>query len=103
MFCLPLKYVYGWLFTINPKNVGPEAKESVARYRRECYDVLYRHFTTPLMKASEFNEAEKKLLDQIARDMEAEKEIKARRKKNEESLSKLRQDRLDDQPSIFDI
>lgn len=28
MFCLPLKYVYGWLFTINPGNVSPEAKEN---------------------------------------------------------------------------
>lgn len=45
MFCLPLRYVYGWLFTINPKNVAPEAREAVARYRRECYDVLYNHFT----------------------------------------------------------
>lgn len=25
MLCLPLKYVYGWLATINPKNVAPEA------------------------------------------------------------------------------
>ena len=45
MFCLPLKYIFGWLFTINPKNVKEEAREAVARYRQECYDVLYRHFT----------------------------------------------------------
>lgn len=45
MFCLPLKYIFGWLFTINPKNVKEEAREAVAQYRVECYDVLYRHFT----------------------------------------------------------
>jgi hypothetical protein len=45
MYCLPLKYVFGWLFTINPKNVKEEAREAVQKYRTECYDVLYRHFT----------------------------------------------------------
>lgn len=45
MFCLPLKYIFGWLFTINPKNVKEEAREAVTQYRVECYDVLYRHFT----------------------------------------------------------
>jgi len=45
MFCIPLKFVFGWLFTINPKNVKPEAQEAVSRYRSQCYEVLYRHFT----------------------------------------------------------
>lgn len=45
MFCLPLKYIFGWLFTINPKNVKEEAREAVSAYRQECYDVLFRHFT----------------------------------------------------------
>lgn len=102
MVCMPLMYVYGWLFTINPGKVSPEAREVVRKYRLECYRVLYRHFTTPLMKASEFNDAERKLLDLIARDIEEEKEVKARRKRNEESLMKLRHARLDDQPTLFD-
>jgi hypothetical protein len=45
MFCIPFKYVFGWLFTINPKNVKPEAKEAVTKYRMQCYDVLFKHFT----------------------------------------------------------
>ncbi|MGJ1502657.1 phage antirepressor N-terminal domain-containing protein [Sphingobacterium multivorum] len=44
MFCLPLKYVFGWLFTINPKNVKEEARQAVTMYRQECYDVLFKHF-----------------------------------------------------------
>jgi hypothetical protein len=44
MVCIPLKYVFGWLFTINPKNVKEEARESVAKYRAKCYDVLYDYF-----------------------------------------------------------
>lgn len=45
MKCIPYKYVFGWLFTINPKNVKPEAQEIVTKYKMMCYDVLYRHFT----------------------------------------------------------
>ena len=44
MLCLPIEYIFGWLFSINPKNVKPEAKEFVARYREECYRVLADHF-----------------------------------------------------------
>lgn len=28
MVCLPLEFVFGWLFTINPKNVKPEAQDA---------------------------------------------------------------------------
>ena len=44
MLCLPEKYIYGWLFTINPKKVASDAKESVSLYRRQCYDALYKMF-----------------------------------------------------------
>lgn len=44
MVCIPYKYVFGWLFTINPKNVKEEARESVAMYRAKCYDVLFNYF-----------------------------------------------------------
>ncbi|MFZ4705436.1 MAG: phage antirepressor N-terminal domain-containing protein [Bacteroidales bacterium] len=44
MTCLPYRYIFGWLFTINPKNVKPEAQESVFRYKIECYDVLFKHY-----------------------------------------------------------
>lgn len=45
MACIPFELVFGWLFTINPKNVAPEAKDNVVRYRMECYHALYRYFT----------------------------------------------------------
>lgn len=45
MACIPFELVFGWLFTINPKNVAPEAKDNVLRYRMECYYALYRYFT----------------------------------------------------------
>lgn len=45
MVCLPLEFIFGWLFTINPKNVKIEARDTVAKYRIECYRALYIHFT----------------------------------------------------------
>ena len=45
MFCLPLEYVFGWLFTINPTNVNEDAREALIRYQHECYDALFRHFS----------------------------------------------------------
>ena len=44
MSCLPLEFVFGWLFTINPQNVSPEAKQSVINYKLECYNALFNYF-----------------------------------------------------------
>lgn len=41
MVCIPYMYVLGWLFTINPKNVKPEARQEVTRKKIECYKALY--------------------------------------------------------------
>lgn len=38
MLCLPEKYVYGWLFSINSDS------PALLAYKRECYDVLWNHF-----------------------------------------------------------
>lgn len=45
MLCLPIEFIFGWLFTINPKNVKPEAQAAVRTYRMECYRALYAHFS----------------------------------------------------------
>lgn len=44
MLCLPLEYIFGWLFTINPSNVNEEAREGLVRYQGECYHALFEHF-----------------------------------------------------------
>lgn len=38
MFCLPEKYVYGWLFSI--RSDSPDLRV----YKMKCYDVLYHYF-----------------------------------------------------------
>ena len=101
MFCLPLKLVYGWLATINPGKVAPDAREAVSAYRRECYDVLYEHFTGSMQRTIETNNAEIELLRKINSAIADEKEAKNRRKDAEEALSKLRSERLNPQPALF--
>ena len=38
MFCLPEKYIYGWLFGI--RSNSPD----LISYKKECYDVLFNYF-----------------------------------------------------------
>lgn len=45
MRVIPLKYVFGWLFTISANKVKPEIKEAVLKYKMECYDALFNSFT----------------------------------------------------------
>jgi hypothetical protein len=47
MICLPLRFLNGWLFGVNPKRVRPDLRERVIRYQRECYDALAQAFQSP--------------------------------------------------------
>lgn len=101
MVCLPLEFVYGWIFTINAKNVSESAHDTVLRYQLECYEALYKHFTGSMQRTIETNNAEIELLRQINSAMSREKEAKAERRKAEEALGKLRAERLNPHPALF--
>lgn len=102
MYALPLQYIYGWLATINPGKVAPEAKEMVMKYRKECYDVLYDHFTGKMKKTNELNQEEIRILNELRKALEQKKELINSIKALEKSLEDLRNDRLDPNPSLFD-
>ncbi len=59
MITIPYMYIFGWLFTINPKNVKEEAKETVLKYKMECYQALFNHFT----RQNEFLEEKQQLIE----------------------------------------
>lgn len=99
--CLALKFVYGWLFTINPGKVAPEAREAVIRYRRECYDVLYNHFAGSLRRRDEENEAEIMALEAVNKAVDGVKAAKLAQREAEEHLVSIRKARLDDTPTLF--
>lgn len=44
VFCINLRSVAGWLFSINAGKVRPELREKLVRYQRECAEVLADHF-----------------------------------------------------------
>jgi len=60
MMVIPLRYVFGWLFRIDSRNVKEEAKEAVERYQMECYNALYNYFT----RHEEFLEFRDKAVEQ---------------------------------------
>lgn len=66
MYCLPYMYVFGWLFTINPKNVKEDAKQHVLKYKMECYTSLFNHFSDQ----SEFLEQKQVALEKQLEEVE---------------------------------
>ncbi len=44
MLCLPIEYLNGWLFKINPKRYKGSIKNRIIEYQRECCKVLYNYF-----------------------------------------------------------
>lgn len=109
MYCIRLRDVYGWLATINPGKVAPEARESVTKYRRQCYDILYNHFFRRSGKLREIDAAERdavarlELLDKKLSEAEQSvRDAKSQRNEARSILEKIRASRLDDAPSLFD-
>lgn len=100
MYCLPLEYVYGWIFTINPRNVADSAKEAVKKYRRECYDALYRHFAGSMKRQIETNEAEIAALKAVNDALTAKKQAEEAYKQAQKHLDKVRASRLDNAPCL---
>ena len=44
MFCLPIEFISGWIFSIDSSRVSEEARPTVLKYKMECHKVLYQHF-----------------------------------------------------------
>lgn len=102
MLCMELEFIYGWILSINPTNVGTDSKNDIINYQLQCHHILYRHFFLRSEKQMEANKAEIATLEEINRCLTAEKESRARRKEAEKRLSNIRSARLDDSPSLFD-
>ncbi len=102
MLCLPIRYIFGWLFTINPANVKPEAQEAVRTYRRRCYDALYNHFFGSQKRQLEQNQIEITLLEELADLNQQQQQLKQTISEKRKKLDKLREERLKNEPKLFD-
>lgn len=100
MLCLPLEFIYGWLFTIDANLVAEGRRETVANYQRECYETLYRHFAGSLRRRVEENEAEIAALNAVNDAILKVKEAKATQRAAEENLAAIRKSRLDSTPRL---
>lgn len=88
MLCLPLEYVFGWLFTINPANVSVEARESVVQYQLQCYRALYEYFTEPQTFLKQKQEA---METKVTEYQECQRRFKDAQKLMSESKAELNQ------------
>ncbi|WP_353158413.1 phage antirepressor N-terminal domain-containing protein [Myroides odoratus] len=96
MLCLPLKYVFGWLFTINPNNVKEEAKASVIQHQKECYDAIYDSLFLSRVYLKEMKERTEAKLQEIEVYKINFKEAQGKLKQSEGELKELRQFSFDD-------
>ncbi len=102
MLCLPVEFIFGWLFTINPDNVNEDAREAVRRYRMECYRTLYRHFTGTQKRQLEQNRQEIELLERLADYNQQKEAITKGIADTKRKLEQLRNERLKNEPQLFD-
>lgn len=109
MVCLPHEFIYGWIFTINPKNVSEGARDNVIRYQKQCYKALYSFFHGKSQRQQDLLDAERQAIarlsdidERIKQNDSLLKELKAERAKTKSDIDQIRASRLDDQPSLFD-
>lgn len=61
-FCLRLDLVHGWLLGIDASRVREEAREPLLAFKRECHQVLFRHFYSRARGGAEPSMRDKLLL-----------------------------------------
>ncbi|WP_233441706.1 phage antirepressor N-terminal domain-containing protein, partial [Aggregatibacter actinomycetemcomitans] len=44
MICLPIEYLNGWLFGIDVKRCKPEIRDTLIKYKKECYQALHDYW-----------------------------------------------------------
>ena len=106
MVTIPFKYVFGWLFRIDSRSINEEARDAVLKYQMECYEVLYRHFTSyaEFVEQKEAKiEAQLKLEDQAKSDFKNAKEILWEVQQELKALRKLTFEHFDPNNHQFKI
>jgi len=71
MFCLPMDYVHGWLFSIEANRVSDEARPLLLTYQRECYKALKEYFTREQETVSPALAAHVKRVEALQAELEA--------------------------------
>lgn len=102
MCCIPYRFVFGWLFSIDTSRVNEESRLAVVAYKKECYDALYHHFFGTQRRQLEQNRAEIALLEELAELNQQQQQLKQTIADKRKKLEKLRDERLKNEPQLFD-
>ena len=84
MICLPEKYIYGWITTLNSKN------KELIEYKRTCYDILHKHFHGTITNRREILMERRSIDNQIGEIKQALKEQDQAYKQLEKLIKKRR-------------
>ena len=76
MTCLPEKYIYGWICSLNSDN------KDLLEYKQTCYDLLYQHFHGTITNRKELIQERVELKKRID-------EVKLQLKENDELYQQL--------------
>jgi hypothetical protein len=106
MQTLPIRYIFGWLFRIDSRNVKEEIRDSVEKYQRECYDVLFDTFTkrTSILKEKTNLQIEIEALEkELEEDTRVQKikELKSSVKNASQRLNNLDKNVVNEQLDLF--
>ena len=88
--------------TINPDNVKAEVRDKVLRYKMECYHALYLYFHRSMERMDEQNRQERKSMEIIGKAQAQIDELKKIVNGERRKLDKIRQERLKNEPQLFD-
>lgn len=106
MLCLPEKFIYGWLFSINSES------DDLKKYKLECYNVLYEYFhgaTTKRLTALRVKTDAEIELENLKAELEQTevykkfKEAESKVKGIAKELKEQDKDLLENQLSLFKI
>jgi hypothetical protein len=86
MCAVPYMFVFGWLFSIDASKVNEDVKESVLKYKMECYKVLFEHFTEPQTFLKQKQVAIEREVNEY---QERQKDFKDAKKRMDESKARL--------------
>ena len=86
MCAVPYMFVFGWLFSIDASKVNEDVKESVLKYKMECYKVLLEHFTEPQTFLKQKQVAIEREVNEY---QERQKDFKDAKKRMDESKARL--------------
>lgn len=89
MIVMNLRFVFGWLFSINANNVKEEIRENLIKYQLECNRILFNAFFNTPKKMNAILSKKASYVKQICELDKMEKELKHKKGEFKKKLEEL--------------